>query len=74
VAEVRGHEAGLVLLDEIEPGSVLMYQPYWAVRAHLLKQLNRGHTASTAFDCAIRLSEDEAVRRFLQGQRGEAGK
>lgn len=65
VGEVKGGESGLSLLDEIEREAVASYQPYWAVRAHLLKQLDRRREASAAFDRAIELADDDAVRRFL---------
>ena len=70
VAEADGPEAGLALLNEIERAEVAAYQPYWAVRAHLLKKLGRGAEASAAFERAIGLSEDAAVRQFLLEQRG----
>jgi RNA polymerase sigma-70 factor (ECF subfamily) len=66
-AEARGPEAGLALLDEIDGRSALSYQPYWAVRAHLLQALER--PAVEAFDRAIGLSEDQAVRTFLLARR-----
>jgi RNA polymerase sigma-70 factor (ECF subfamily) len=69
VAEVSGPQAGLSLLDEIDAGTVKTYQPYWAVRAHLLQQLDRGTEAAHAFDQAIGLAEDDAVRRFLLARR-----
>ena len=69
VAEARGPETGLALLDEIERGDVTSYQPYWAVRAHLLQRLGLQVEASKAFDLAIGLTEDEAVRRFLLERR-----
>jgi RNA polymerase sigma-70 factor (ECF subfamily) len=69
VAEARGPEAGLALLD-IERAAVSTYQPYWAVRAHLLQRLGRQAEASAAFDQAIGLAEDDAVRRFLLERRG----
>ena len=69
IAEVNGPKAGLALLDEIEPTVVAAYQPYWAVRAHLLKKLGHEAEASEAFDRAIGLSEDDAVRQFLLEQR-----
>ena len=56
-------------LDEIELAVVAAYQPYWAVRAHLLKKLGHEAEASEAFDRAIGLSEDGAVRQFLLEQR-----
>lgn len=69
VAEVRGAEAGLTLLDEIDAGLVAAYQPYWAARAHLLRRLGRGRAAGEAFDRAAGLAEDDAVRRFLLERR-----
>jgi RNA polymerase sigma-70 factor (ECF subfamily) len=66
-AEVSGPQAGLTLLDQLEPQPV-SYQPYWAVRAHLLQQLDRPEAAG-AFDRAIGLSADPAVRDFLLERR-----
>lgn len=68
-AEVHGPQAGITLLDLIE-SQALSYQPYWAVRAHLLQQLGRVDAANDAFDRAIGLSEDGAVRNFLNQRRG----
>jgi predicted RNA polymerase sigma factor len=65
LAEVDGAEAALALLDAIEPGLVVSYQPYWAVRAHLLLALQQQARASLAFDRAIGLAEDDAIRRYL---------
>ena len=70
IAEVHGPEAGLARLDEIELEAVTLYQPYWAVRAHFLQWLGRTHEAFDAFDRAIGLAEDDAVRRFLRDRRG----
>ena len=70
VAEVQGAAAGLSLLDEIEDRSIGGYQPYWAVRGHLLQTLGRSRDAAEAFDRAIGLAEDDAVRRFLLERRG----
>lgn len=69
VAEARGAEAGLAVLDGIDPAVVATYQPYWAVRAHLLQRLRRGQEAADAFERAIGLAEDPAVRRFLLQRR-----
>ena len=71
LAELNGAEAGLLLLSGIAPADVTTYQPYWAVRAHLLKRLAREPEASDAFDRAIGLSEDDSVRRFLLERRRE---
>ena len=70
IAEVDGPDAGLALLNEIELAAVSAYQPYWAARAHLLQRLGRKPEAVDAFDRAIGLAEDEAVRRFLLERRG----
>src|SRR5688572_11681637 len=68
-AEAVSPQAGLDLLDEIEAGCVTSYQPYWAVRAHLLGELQQTGEAREAFDRAIGLSEDDAVRTFLLARR-----
>jgi predicted RNA polymerase sigma factor len=69
-AEVEGAATGLSMLDNIDHAAVVAYQPYWAVRAHLLQQLDRCEEAADAFDRAIGLSEDPAVRNFLLARRG----
>jgi predicted RNA polymerase sigma factor len=70
-AEARSAAAALELLDEIDSDSVTSYQPYWAVRAHLLSELGLKRDAQEAFDRAIGLSEDDAVRAFLLKRRSE---
>jgi RNA polymerase sigma-70 factor (ECF subfamily) len=68
--EANGPEAGLAVLDGINPDDVSNYQPYWAVRAHLLQRLGKASEAADAFDRAIGLAEDPAVRQFLLQRRG----
>ena len=70
VAEARGLGSGLAVLDTIDPEEVSTYQPYWAVRAHLLHCLGKTREASDAYDRAIGLAEDPAVRAFLLQKRG----
>jgi len=70
VGEANGPLAGLAVLDGIEPVAVSAYQPYWAVRAHFLQMLGRSAEAVDAFDRAIGLAEDPAVRKFLIQRRG----
>jgi len=65
VAEAEGPAAGLALLDAIPESAVETYQPYFAARAHLCQRLARTGEARVAFDAAIRLTSDDAVRRFL---------
>jgi RNA polymerase sigma-70 factor (ECF subfamily) len=70
VGEANGPDAGLAVLDEIDPDAVSVYQPYWAVRAHFLQRLGKTPEAGDAFDRAIGLAEDPAVRQFLLQRRG----
>jgi len=68
--EAKGPEAGLAVLDGVDRAAVSGYQPYWAVRAHLLQRLGKTSEAADAFDRAIGLAEDPAVRQFLLQRRG----
>jgi RNA polymerase sigma-70 factor (ECF subfamily) len=70
VGEANGPDAGLAVLDGIDQHDVPAYQPYWAVRAHLLQRLGKTSEAAHAFDRAIGLAEDPAVRQFLLQRRG----
>ena len=65
LAEARGAETGLRALDAMAPDAVAVYQPYWALRGQLLKKLGRNTQALDAYDRAIGLSEEAAVREFL---------
>jgi predicted RNA polymerase sigma factor len=70
LAEANGPEQGLTVLDAIDRDAVSSYQPYWAVRAHLLQRLGRTAAASDAYERAIGLAEDPAIREFLLKKRG----
>ena len=70
VGEANGPESGLAVLNSIDLNAVSAYQPYWAVRAHLLQRLGKTSEAASAFDRAIGLSEDPPVRQFLLQRRG----
>ena len=70
VAETRGAVAGLAALDEIAADARLAdYQPYWAARAGLLARSGDVAAADAAYQRAIGLEADPAVRRFLQRRR-----
>jgi RNA polymerase sigma-70 factor (ECF subfamily) len=69
VAEADGTAHGLTLLDAIEAREIEAYQPYWALRAHLLKRAGREDDAARGFDRAIGLTEDPAVRDHLLARR-----
>ncbi len=64
VAEAHGAAAGLALLDTIDSAAVATYQPFWAVRAHLLRQAGEAADAAEAYDRAIGLTEDPATRQI----------
>ena len=68
LAEARSAGDGLAALDSIPSAVVDAYQPYWALRAHLLRSLGRHDEARDAYVRAIGLSEDPAVREFLSAQ------
>ena len=70
LAEANRAELGLAVLDAIERDAVSAYQPYWAVRAHLLQRLEQSAEAQQAYDRAIGLAADPAVREFLIQKRG----
>lgn len=64
-AEAQGPDAALADLDDL--GDALAdYQPYWALRAHLLQQLGRAEEAGAAYGEAIAREHDAAVIRFLK--------
>ena len=67
IAETRGPIAGLAALDALQDEPRLAdYQPYWAARAGLLARAGDVHAAKLAYQRAIGLAPDPAVRRFLQ--------
>ncbi|MBC8120398.1 MAG: hypothetical protein H7Y22_01005 [Gemmatimonadaceae bacterium] len=68
LARAQDATTGLAALNAIAPDLVVTYQPYWAVRAHLLTSLGRPQAAHDAYTRAIGLSEDVQVRKFLMAQ------
>jgi RNA polymerase sigma-70 factor (ECF subfamily) len=74
VAERYGAVAGLEALPKPEADARLgEYQPYWATRAELLARTGAHDEARRAYEIAIGLERDEAVRRFLQGRQARLG-
>lgn len=68
IAEVDGAGAGLAAMPDA--GARLAdYQPYWAARAALLARTGAHAEARGAYEIAIGLEPDPAVRRFLQRRR-----
>jgi RNA polymerase sigma-70 factor, ECF subfamily len=70
IAETQGPAAGLAALDGVAGDARLdEYQPYWAARASLLARAGDADAAEHAYQHAIGLEHDPAVRRFLQQRR-----
>ncbi len=65
VGRLEGPAAGLAALPD--PGE--HFQPFWATRAHLLAEAGDPAAARAAYDRAIELTDDLAVRAYLQGRR-----
>ncbi|HEY6369140.1 MAG TPA: DUF6596 domain-containing protein, partial [Candidatus Sulfotelmatobacter sp.] len=71
VAELQGATAGLDAMQQVASDARLAeYQPYWAARAELLAKAGASGEALRAYDVAIGLERDPAVRRFLQRRKG----
>jgi RNA polymerase sigma-70 factor (ECF subfamily) len=67
IAEMRGADAALEAMEEIAADARLAeYQPWWAARAELLARTGAHGEARRAYEMAIGLDRDPAVRRFLQ--------
>jgi RNA polymerase sigma-70 factor (ECF subfamily) len=72
VAQTRGPAAGLEALDVLAADARLRdYQPYWAARADLLARRGDAAAAHDAYERAIGLESDPAVRRFLHERRAK---
>jgi RNA polymerase sigma-70 factor (ECF subfamily) len=70
VAETGGPAAGIAVLDAVANDTRLAdYQPYWAARAELLARTGEIEASDQAYQRAIGLEPDPAVRRFLQQRR-----
>lgn len=65
LAQARGAATGWAHLQAIARADVVDYQPYWALAAHLLAQLGRDEDARAAFDRAMSLCSDPAIRQHL---------
>lgn len=73
VAELDGPLAALAALQTVaDDPRLAQYQPYWAARAELLAKTGARDEARAAYDLAIGLERDPAVRRFLQRRRASA--
>jgi RNA polymerase sigma-70 factor (ECF subfamily) len=69
LAESKGARAGLQALEEVAGDiRIAQYQPYWAARADLLARTSEAEKARNAYEIAIGLERDPAVRQFLQSR------
>jgi predicted RNA polymerase sigma factor len=67
IAETNGARAALDAIEGVAADVRLTeYQPYWAARAELLTKTGAYDEARRAYEIAIGLERDPAVRRFLQ--------
>jgi RNA polymerase sigma-70 factor (ECF subfamily) len=67
IGELQGAGAALEVMQEVAADVRLAeYQPYWAARAELLAKTGAHGEARRAYEIAIGLERDPAVRRFLQ--------
>jgi len=70
LAEIEGAAAGIAALDALQSDDRLAeYQPYWAARAGLFAAAGNVAAADEAYEQAIGLEHDPAVRRFLDRRR-----
>ncbi|TGE00241.1 RNA polymerase sigma factor [Methylobacterium nonmethylotrophicum] len=61
--------AALAALDALSPQArIATYQPYWATRAHALRDAGRPDEARRAFARAADLTGDAALRAYLLGR------
>lgn len=68
IAQARDAESGFAQLEATPAETVVSYQPYWALAAHLLRRMHRDAEAAAAYERAIGLCEDPAMREFLLRQ------
>jgi predicted RNA polymerase sigma factor len=73
IAEVHGAQAGLdAMPDSSADPRLAEYQPCWAARAELLARAGIREDACHAYDVAIGLERDPAIRTFLETRRAAA--
>ncbi len=65
IAETQGTAAAIAALPDADE-RLRRYQPYWAARAELLSRSGARVEAHEAYERAIGLERDDAIRRFLQ--------
>jgi predicted RNA polymerase sigma factor len=72
IAELQGPTPALESMQAIATDPrIAEYQPYWAARAELLAKAGAHDEARQAYEIAIGLERDPAVRRFLQQRQSQ---
>ena len=69
IAETNGPADGLAQLDAIDDKRLARFQPAWAARAHLLAELGETAAADAAYEHAVALTTDPAMRGLLTRRR-----
>ena len=69
LSKTEGPSPALQRLEAIASSASDAYQPYWSARAHLLARLGRLEEARHAYDRAVGLTEEDAVRQWLLAQK-----
>lgn len=69
LSEVQGPRAGLALLGELDPAQVAGVQSFHATRAHLLALSDMRSEAAQAYETALALTPQPALRNFLDAKR-----
>jgi RNA polymerase sigma-70 factor (ECF subfamily) len=67
-AHVDGPDAGIAQLDHDQDPLLDRFQPAWATRAQLLADAGRRQEAAVAYQRAISLTTEPAVRMFLNNR------
>jgi len=67
LAEIEGPESALSSLPE----GMEAYQPYWAARAELLSRAGKPEEAFRAYEVAIGMESDPAVKNFLRARQAD---
>jgi RNA polymerase sigma-70 factor (ECF subfamily) len=73
VAEVFGAQAGLNDVEALDPALMAAFAPYHAVRADLLRRLQRSEEARAAYDTVLSLGPPPAERLWLERKRASIG-
>jgi RNA polymerase sigma-70 factor, ECF subfamily len=65
VAEVEGPGAALAIVDSLDPSNLDRYYLFHAIRADLLRRLDRPAEAADAYATALSLTQNQAERAYI---------